>query len=180
MTAIFRSRSWARRAPPGPLRRRRRADGVRAVARGDVADERIDQPLLIARPELRAHDLLGQGDGGGSDLAAQVFLRLLDLLLDDERGLVLDAARPLLGRRNQPRLLRLRLLLDPGGDAGDLLLQGGEPLLLLLEARLGRGARLGGRREIRLDLAGARVERLRTGGPPNLTSRNTSTAKFST
>ena len=60
--------------------------------------ERVDQPLLIGPCIDCADELLGQLDGGGGDLAAQVCLRLLDLLVEDERGLVLDALGALLGR----------------------------------------------------------------------------------
>src|SRR5438552_719612 len=60
------------------MRRRR----PRAVGVPDVADEGVDQPLLIGRAELVADDLLRQRDRRGGHLAAQVFLRLLHLLLD--------------------------------------------------------------------------------------------------
>jgi hypothetical protein len=153
MTAIARSRSWA----PHPLRRARWTRGRAARPHAPRCRRRRPRTCrsgrcLILRAELRAHDLLRQRDGLGGHLAAQVFLRLLDLLLDDELGFLADAAARVLGERDQARLLGLRLLLDAGAIVGDLALQRREPLLLLLEPRLGRRARLGRRREVGLDL----------------------------
>ena len=137
-----------------------RAVRPRAVRRRDVAHERVDHPLLVAGTELAADDLLGQRDGGSGDLAAQIFFRLLDLLLDDELRLLADATGAFFGERDQPHLLGLRLLLDAGRDRSDLVLQRREPLLLLLEARFRGGADLGRRREVGLDLLVARQQRL--------------------
>src|SRR5438045_9723691 len=114
------------------MRRRR----PRAVGVSDVADESVDEPLLIGRADLVADDLLRERDRRGGHLAAQVFLRLLHLLLDDELGLFADPAGTLLRRRDQTPLLGLRLLLDARGDGGDLLLERPQALLLLLAAPL--------------------------------------------
>ena len=75
-------------------------------------------------------------------LGAEAQLRLLHLLVQQEAGLVLDAAGLLLGGGHQALLLVHRLFLDGGAQGGDLLLEVGQAPLLLREAGLGGGAGL--------------------------------------
>src|SRR5438270_611530 len=82
--------------------------------------------LLVSRGEALRDELGGRARGLGNRLGEQILLHLLDLLREDEIGVLLHALASLLGFAHDALLVALPLLAEVAADALELLVDLGE------------------------------------------------------